>query len=108
MRDQSYEQPMEVPFLPGCFMFFRTSVLRPLDGFDERYFLYVEDLDLSRRAATLARNLYLPDVEITHEAQRGAYKSLRLLRYFAVSVVRYFNKWGWLEQPWFGRRASSG
>jgi GT2 family glycosyltransferase len=104
MRDHSYEHPMEVPFLSGCFMFFRASVLSRLDGFDERYFLYIEDLDLSRRAATISRNLYAPEAQIVHVAHRGAYKSLRLLRYFSVSVFRYFNKWGWFEQPWFGQR----
>jgi GT2 family glycosyltransferase len=107
MRDQSYDRPMEAPFLSGCFMFFRSAVLSRLDGFDERYFLYIEDLDLSRRAAVLARNLYTPDIQIVHGAQRGAYKSLRLLRYFSVSVLRYFNKWGWFEQPWFPARRSS-
>jgi GT2 family glycosyltransferase len=106
MRDQSYDRPMEPPFLSGCFMFFRSSVLSKLDGFDERYFLYIEDLDLSRRAAAIARNLYVPDIHVVHVADRGAYKSLRLLRYFAVSVLRYFNKWGWFEQPWFASRKS--
>jgi GT2 family glycosyltransferase len=106
MRDQSYDRSMEAPFLSGCFMFFRSLVLDRLDGFDERYFLYIEDLDLSRRAAVLARNLYTPDIQIVHGAQRGAYKSLRLLRYFSVSVLKYFNKWGWFEQPWFAARRS--
>jgi GT2 family glycosyltransferase len=106
MRDQSYDGPMEAPFLSGCFMFFRSSVLAQLDGFDERYFLYIEDLDLSRRAATVARNLYFPDTQIVHVAGRGAHKSLRLLRYFGVSVLRYFNKWGWFDQPWFAIRKS--
>jgi GT2 family glycosyltransferase len=106
MRDQSYDRPMEAPFLSGCFMFFRSSVLSRLDGFDERYFLYIEDLDLSRRAAAVAHNIYVPDIQIVHVGARGAYKSLRLLRYFAVSVLRYFNKWGWFEQPWFASRKS--
>jgi GT2 family glycosyltransferase len=103
MRDQSYEAPMEPPFVSGCFMFFRSSVLRRLDGFDERYFLYLEDLDLSRRAQRIGRNLYFPGCEVVHVHQRGAHKSLRLLAHFGASVVRYFNKWGWLEQPWFAR-----
>jgi GT2 family glycosyltransferase len=106
MRDHSYDRPMEPPFLSGCFMFFRSSVLSRLDGFDERYFLYIEDLDLSRRAAAIARNMYAPDIQIVHVHARGAHKSLRLLRYFAVSVLRYFNKWGWFEQPWFASRKS--
>jgi len=98
MRDQSYDAPMEPIFVSGCFMFFRSSVLSRLDGFDERYFLYLEDLDLSRRAATAARNYYAPHVQIVHGHARGAHKSLRLLRYFGVSLIRYFNKWGWLER----------
>jgi GT2 family glycosyltransferase len=106
MRDHSYDQPMEPPFLSGCFMFFRSSVLARLDGFDERYFLYIEDLDLSRRSAAIAHNLYCPEAQIIHVEGRGAYKSLRLLRYFGVSVLRYFNKWGWFEQPWFATRKS--
>ncbi len=98
MRDHSYDAPMEPPFISGCFMFFRSSVLSRLDGFDERYFLYLEDLDLSRRAAATARNYYAPQIQIVHGHARGAHKSLRLFRYFAVSLIRYFNKWGWLER----------
>jgi GT2 family glycosyltransferase len=105
MRDHSYELPMEPPFVSGCFMFLRSSVLSRLDGFDERYFLYLEDVDLSRRAAVIARNLYFPEVQVVHVHHQGAHKSLRLLGYFAASLVKYFNKWGWLEQPWFGRSA---
>jgi GT2 family glycosyltransferase len=98
MRDFSYDAPMEPPFLSGCFMFFRSAVLSRLEGFDERYFLYLEDLDLSRRAAVAARNYYAPHVYIVHGHARGAHRSLRLLRYFGVSLIRYFNKWGWLER----------
>jgi GT2 family glycosyltransferase len=101
MRDRSYDDEMEPPFMSGCFMFFRSSVLARLDGFDERFFLYLEDLDLSRRSQRIARNLYYPRRTIVHAHQRGAHKSLKLLLAFGVSVLRYFNKWGWFEQPWF-------
>jgi hypothetical protein len=100
MRDQSYEQEMEPTFVSGCFMFFRCDVLRAIDGFDERFFLYMEDVDLSRRSKQIARNLYCPRATVVHGHQRGAYKSLRLFSHFAASIVRYFNKWGWFEQPW--------
>ncbi len=99
MRDFSYDAEMEPPFVSGCFMFFRSAVLEQLDGFDERFFLYLEDLDLSRRARALARNLYFPANHVVHIHERGAHKSLRLLLHFAASIVRYFSKWGW-----FGRR----
>lgn len=101
MRDYSYDSEMEPFFLSGCFMFFRSSVLAQLGGFDERFFLYMEDLDLSRRAQQIARNLYFPKTEVVHGYQRGAYKSLKLFGHFVISILRYFNKWGWFEQRWF-------
>lgn len=101
MREFSYENEMEPAFVSGCFMFFRATVLERLGGFDERFFLYMEDLDLSRRAQLLARNLYHPKESIVHGHQQGAHKSLRLLGHFGASMLRYFNKWGWLEQRWF-------
>lgn len=94
MRDHSYDHEMEPTFLSGCFMFFRSSVLRQLDGFDERYFLYLEDLDLSRRSQNVAQNLYYPGNHVVHVHDRGAHKSLKLLLHFGVSVARYYCKWG--------------
>lgn len=94
MRDHSYDEEMEPTFLSGCFMFCRSSILRRLDGFDERYFLYFEDLDLSRRSQELSRNLYYPSNYVTHVHQRGAHKSLRLLWAFGFSALKYFLKWG--------------
>lgn len=44
-----YDKIMWVPSLSGCFMFMRVDVLRKIGGFDERFFMYAEDLDLSRR-----------------------------------------------------------
>ena len=103
MRDQTYDSPMEPTFVSGCFMYFRSSVLARIGGFDERFFLYLEDLDLSRRSQQVATNLYHPATHITHGYQRGHTRSMRLLLYFGASVLRYFNKWGWFEQRWFPR-----
>jgi GT2 family glycosyltransferase len=97
MRDYSYEEEMEPTFISGCFMFFRSAVLDRLDGFDERFFLYMEDVDLSRRAQELARNLYYPRNHVVHAHHGGAHKSLRLLLHFGASVLRYFDKWGWFD-----------
>lgn len=95
MRDHSYDEEFEVECLSGCFMFFRSSVLAALKGFDERFFLYFEDFDLSRRARTVACNLYYPAAMITHVHAREHRKSLRVRFYFLSSAIRYFNKWGW-------------
>jgi GT2 family glycosyltransferase len=95
MRDQPYDREMDVECLSGCFMFFRSSVLAALQGFDERYFLYFEDFDLSRRARLIARNLYYPCAQVTHAHAREHQQSLRVRLYFMISAVRYFTKWGW-------------
>ena len=95
MRDCSYEQEMEVECLSGCFMFFRSTTLESLAGFDEHFFLYFEDFDLSRRARQAARNLYFPGAAVIHAHARAHSHSWRLRWMFARSALRYFNKWGW-------------
>jgi GT2 family glycosyltransferase len=98
MRDHSYENEMDVECLSGCFMFFRSSVLQAVGGFDERFFMYLEDFDLSRRARRVARNVYYPHVKVIHEHRRAHRSSLRLLQAFGVSAFKFFNKWGWFER----------
>ena len=95
MRHSGYDSTMDVPALSGCFMFLRTSVLRKTGGFDPRYFMYLEDVDLSRRIRQVARTVYYPAVSITHAYQKGSYKSSLLLSRHIRSAIRYFNKWGW-------------
>lgn len=95
LRFTGYNKIMEVPSLSGCFMFLRVSVLKEIGGFDERYFMYAEDLDLSRRVNEVAKTIYYPDVFITHKHEKGSYRNRKLLSYHVVSVIKYFNKWGW-------------
>lgn len=92
-----YDKEMEVPVLSGCFMFMRNTVLEEVNGFDERYFMYAEDIDLCRRIGRYARTIFYPYVSIYHEYEKGSYKSKKLLKYHTTSVIKYFNKWGWLH-----------
>ncbi len=94
MRDRDYDQIMEVPSLSGCFMLFRSTVLGKIQGFDERFFMYLEDVDISRRAGLVAKNIHFPLVQIYHEHGKGSYKSIKLLWYHVSSTFRYFWKWG--------------
>lgn len=95
LRFTDYNQEMEVPSLSGCFMFIRVSVLKQVRGFDERYFMYAEDLDLCRRIGEVSRTMYYPFVSVFHKYEKGSYKNRKLLKYHICSVVKYFNKWGW-------------
>jgi GT2 family glycosyltransferase len=99
MLDRSYDQEMEVDCLSGCFMFFRSSVLRALEGFDERFFLYFEDFDLSQRSRRIAVNLYYPGAEVVHVHAREHRRSWRVRLHFIMSAIHYFNKWGWFGHP---------
>ena len=95
MRNTGYERVMNVPFLSGCFMFLRTNALKQVGLFDERFFLYAEDTDLSRRLHEQFLTLYFPGAEIRHVHARGSYKDFWLTMQNLKSAIQYFNKWGW-------------
>ncbi|MDY1654010.1 hypothetical protein RKK10_25305 [Klebsiella pneumoniae] len=80
---------------PGCFMLLTNVLLQKLNGFDERYFMYLEDVDLCRRALQLTKIYYCPETTIVHVFNKGSYKSKLLLWYHIRSAITYFNKWGW-------------
>lgn len=96
MQDLSdTEASMDIPIISGCFMFFRTAPLKALGGFDETYFLYFEDFDLSLRAHTLGSLAYLPSMRIVHSGGHSARKGLRHIGMFARSGCRFYHTHGW-------------
>lgn len=96
LRFFSYEEEAEIPVLSGCFMLIRTSILKQVIGFDERFFMYLEDVDLCRRIGKISKLVYYPKVETVHNYEKGSYKNKKLLTYHIKSAVKYFNKWGWI------------
>ena len=95
LYDSGYSTIMNVPYLSGCFMLLRTSTLEDVGLFDERFFLYPEDIDLTRRIHKKYKTIFYPYVSVIHEYGRGSYKSMKLLYFHIVNMCRYFNKWGW-------------
>ncbi len=93
--ESSYDKVMDVPCLSGCFMFIRTEIFKRVGLFDERFFMYLDDFDLSRRINRDYRMVYYPKVTIYHEYKRDSYKNNKLLQYHISSSIKYFNKWGW-------------
>jgi GT2 family glycosyltransferase len=96
LKDWDYDQAADIPFLSGCFMLLRRSVLDRVGGFDPRFFLYWEDLDLSRRIHAVARTCFFPEVEIVHQYRSQSQSGWRTLRHLMLNAARYFNKWGWI------------
>jgi GT2 family glycosyltransferase len=95
LRDRDYTKSMSVPALSGCFMMLSCAALTEVGLFDERYFLYMEDVDLSRRIHQRYATIYYPDVSIYHEYQKGSYRQFPLMLRHVLSALKYFRKWGW-------------
>lgn len=94
-RHKDLQKPFYPEFIHGCFMLFKTADLKNLRGFDERYFLYMEDADLCKKVdKTGKKKLYYPKVEITHLHQQGSSKSFKLFIRHTSSAIKYFYKWG--------------
>ena len=91
-----YDKTAEVPWLSGCFLFAKTTNLQRIGGFDERFFMYMEDIDLSRRSLMLFRNVFYPNVSIQHFYEKGSYTKKKLTWYHLLSAIKYFTKWGWV------------
>lgn len=92
----NYDKIVEIPFLSGCFMFLRIDVLKKDCLFDDDFFMYLEDADLTRRISKVSKTVFYPKVSIYHEYERGAHKNRKLLWIFIQSVFIYFKKYGWL------------
>lgn len=95
---QTAGQPAPVPLASGCFMLVRGAALRAVGGFDERYFLYFEDFDLSLRLAGQGAVEYLPTMHVRHYGGASAAKGWRHRWWFLRSGVRFFSDHGW---RWF-------
>ena len=95
-RYADYNKLMDVPYLSGCFMFIRTGVFEKVGVFDERFFIYFEDVDLSRRIHQHCRTVYYPGASVYHGYARASTKNSTLFKHHVFSGIKYFNKWGWL------------
>ena len=96
LRFSGYNKIMQAPYLHGCFMFLKCSALKEIGLFDERFFMYPEDIDLTRRMHEKYKTVFYPYVQIFHEHTKSSFKNLRMFAVHAYNMIKYFNKWGWL------------
>lgn len=94
MLDEDLTKPTDVEFCSGSFFVIRTDVFRKMGGFDEKYFMYVEDADITQKALQHGRAVYLPEVTVAHAWQRAARREPRAFGWQLKSMLRYFGKWG--------------
>ncbi len=99
LRFSGYDREMNIPYLSGCFMFLRIKALLEVGLFDERFFMYAEDIDLCRRIHQKYKTIYYPQAVITHAHEAASYKNKKLSRIHIHNIIQYFNKWGWIIDP---------
>ena len=103
--DGRYEIPAGQPdicpeWVAGMFMLFRSEDFARLNGFDESFFLYYEDVDICVRIWQQGLKVTAcPRVSVIHDARRDSRRSWRHMRWHLASMGRYFWKhWGRLPQ----------
>lgn len=78
----------------GMFMLFRSEVFKKIGGFDQRYFLYYEDVDICRTVHQSGNGIiYTPNTSVIHAARRTSHKNIRYLILHLTSMLKFFIKW---------------
>ncbi|MFY0632004.1 MAG: glycosyltransferase [Flavobacteriaceae bacterium] len=97
-KDLDLSRPFYPDFIQGAFLLFRTDDYVKLGGFDKRYFMYMEDVDICRKIdLTNKKKLYYPRVEIYHHYTQGSAKNLKLFFHHFFSAIQYFYKWTFVK-----------
>ncbi len=94
LQDKDYTKEFQVPFGQGSFLVIRTKLLKDLKGFDDRFFMYMEDADLCKRVNQQSKLMFIPDTEVIHKWEKGSHKNKKLFKYHVKSMIKYFLKWG--------------
>jgi GT2 family glycosyltransferase len=87
---------INVPIISGCFSLFNMQAILDVGMYDERFFMYMEDWDISRRLNEKYKTIYFPEVSIVHRYRSEANFKVNLFFIFIQSAIKYFNKWGWI------------
>ncbi len=86
-------------WVAGMFMLFRSADFRQLGGFDTRFFLYYEDVDICARAWKAGMKvLACPFVSVVHDARRESRRNVCYMYWHLTSMARYFLKY-WKRLP---------
>lgn len=101
------DTPITPDWVGGMCMLFRRAVFKELAGFNEKYFLYYEDVDLCARLRLRNYEVLLtPQARVIHHAQRSSHRNLKYLRWHLSSMLRFFTSsacWQLQYRKWVGK-----
>jgi len=99
MQEMCMDEVFDIEFATGCFVFARTELLKQVGGFDERYFLYFEDADLTKSIRRFARVQYNPSFYVYHNWDRAGAREFKYFIIQVVSMFKFIIKWKKRKQP---------
>ena len=94
MADKDLTKPTEIEFCTGSFSAVDTAVFKAVGGFDEDYFMYVEDADLTQKMRTRGKAYLVPQYTAIHAWHRAAHRNLKPALWQTGNLLKYFYKWG--------------
>lgn len=95
------DAPIFPDWVGGMCMVFSSEVFRKICGFDERYFLYYEDVDLCGRLMLSGYKIVLcPQATVIHHAQRSSHRDIKYMRWHLASMTRFFLSSVYLRLQW--------
>ena len=71
------------------------EIKEKLNGFDDNFFMYLEDADLCKRVNQVSKLMYLPTATVIHKWAKGSHKNKTLFKHHVNSMKYYFKKWGY-------------
>jgi hypothetical protein len=103
MREyQDSSKPNFPDWVGGMAMLFPRAVFERLGGFDSRYFMYYEDVDICARTWLLGYHvIQCPMAKVVHDAQRSSHRSFKYLRWHLTSMCRFFLSPVYWRVRWF-------
>ncbi len=95
-QNEDLSEPTDIEFCTGCFFGTSTAYIKEKKGFSNRFFMYCEDTDLSRRVRKEGKRIvFYPGTAVHHDWQRENTGNLRGIYRFIRSLLVYYRKWGW-------------
>lgn len=106
VKDRRRNQPMQVDWASGAFLGFRASLYKQLSGFDPRYYLYCEDIDICWRARKILSEpcMYFPTVKAVHAGHRDSQKAPSPYLWWHITSAAKFS-WVRTKTKLFGKKS---
>lgn len=93
------QDSIAVDWTAGMFIAFNRQAYQAVNGFDQGYFMYYEDVDICMRLKFAGCKVMIaPQVQVIHDAQRTSRKKLSYFRWHFVSALRFTIKYFFLKR----------